>query len=730
MKKHLLCIFGAGALSFSSIAQEQRDPNLIPCGTYEAMQQAFDADPNLKFKYNLVQSQLELEYQAEMAKNNSNAKTAAVVYTVPVVFHLMGPINETDQVFENLIGYINNDYGKMGADVASINPAFASLYVDSEIRFALAKRDPNGNCTNGIIRHDADDLYWAQDAPAYSYSGTGANRWPTNKYLNIYIVECISKPAQGPNPAMVCPTPIGSSYIGGYTYLPGTVPANNDAIVMLRSQLAQTNYKESRTLSHEIGHWLNLSHTFGTTNSPGAYACGNALLNDGVGDTPETKGYFSTCPSTFSGDCSALPNIENIMDYSSCPKMFTQGQITRMRTALASSTSGRNNLWTASNYTATGISGSSPCLPVADFEADKVYNCAGNTFTFTSLSQLGTPGGSVAWTFQGGTPATSTATSQVVTYATPGTYSVSLVATNTSSTSTKTKLSYINVLNGNNGMLLPSAYDFQAASLPSSITVVNGNAGSPAWIQNSTIGGNLTNKSIYINNASSTSTPGHIDVFETNFYDFTNTTGVGFSFYYAYAKRLATQADTFKLQYSLDCGGTWVGILGTPTAAQMAAASGGTTTTAFVPTNAQFILKTIPTVLLNALANKPSVKFRFWFKSDETVGRSNNIYIDQINITGNVVTSITELEKSMGLSIYPNPTSSAATIDFTIDKDKKAKISVSDIMGRVLEETSVTSGNDGHINHSVNQSGHLAAGVYIVNIDINNQRISKKLIIQ
>jgi PKD repeat protein len=483
-------------------------------------------------------------------------------------------------------------------------------------------------------------------------------------------------------------------------------------------------------LSHEIGHWLNLSHTFGSSNNPGTGTCGTVALNDFVGDTPETKGFFSTCPTTFSGDCTTLPNVENIMDYSSCPKMFTQGQVTRMRSALLSSTAGRSNLITASNYTATGISGSPPCLPVADFEANKVYNCAGNTFTFTSSSQLGTPGGSIAWTFQGGTPATSTATSQVVTYATPGTYSVSLSATNTSSTNVMTKLSYINVINGAGGMIVPALFDFQGATLPSSLVVTNGNAGSPTWIQNNSTGGNLTNKSIYINNASSTNTPGHIDIFETDIYDFTNTSGVNFSFYYAYAKRLATQADTFKLQYSLDCGGTWVGMVGAPTTAQMATASGGTTAIAFVPTNAQFVLKTMVPVFLNVLANKPSVKFRFWFKSDVTAGRSNNIYIDQINITGNVVTSITELEKSMELSIYPNPTSSAATIDFVIDKDKKAKISVSDVMGRVLEETATTSDNDGHINHTINQNGHLAAGVYIINIDVNNQRVSKKLVIQ
>ena len=122
--------------------------------------------------------------------------------------------------------------------------------------------------------------------------------------------------------------------------------------------------------------------------------------------------------------------------------------------------------------------------------------------------------------------------------------------------------------------------------------------------------------------------------------------------------------------------------------------------------------------------------FRFAFRSDENVGRSNNIYLDQINITGNIVTGITEIEKSIGLSIYPNPTQSSSTVDFYIPENKTAKISLVDIMGRVFEETIKIADNEGHISQLINQSGTLSAGVYIVNIDFENKRVSKKLVIQ
>lgn len=729
MKKQLLVLFGAMTLSFGAISQEDKR-TLIPCATFDAMEEGFKNDPNLRTKYNLIQSQLELEYQAELQKMNNNAaqRTAAVpVYTIPVVFHIMGALNISDQAFVDLIGYINNDYAKTGPDIASISNLYSSLYVDAEIRFALAKRDPNGNCTNGIIRHDDESIYWSQSNPNYKFSGTGTNRWPVNKYLNIYIVECISSSTYS------CPTTSGA-YIGGYTYLPGSTPYSTngnmgDAIVMLRNQIpvSSASQTDSRTLSHEIGHWLNLQHTFGSTNNPGV-SCGD----DGVTDTPPTKGNFSTCPAsagTNTCDASGNQNTENIMDYSSCPRMFTQGQVTRMRTAITSSTGGRNNLWTTANLAATGISTGYTCTPVADFYASKKGVCVGSTTTFFDNSEVGTSG-TYSWTFQGGTPATSTATSQAVTYAAAGTYSVGLTVTNPNGTNTATKVGYITVTNGTGGTVLPNTIDFETSGIPAGVNVVNPDAATVAWTQYTGSGANSTSKAMYLNNYTSSNILGDIDYFETPYYDFSNTSNISLSYYYAYAKRSASQIDSFKVQYSLDCGGTWSNVLGIPTIAQMATASGGTVTNAFAPSSAQWVLKTIVPGLLTSLVNKPSVKFRFYFRTDVSKTTSNNIYIDQINLTGNVTTGITQLESSIGLSIFPNPTNSSAVINFNASDVKDARINVVDMIGRVVESSDKLTLENGAVNYTVNANNSLAKGVYIINLDMNGQRISKKLIVE
>ena len=81
--------------------------------------------------------------------------------------------------------------------------------------------------------------------------------------------------------------------------------------------------------------------------------------------------------------------------------------------------------------------------PVADFSASETYITAGNSVTFTDLStNMPT---SWSWTFNGGTPATSTLQNPTVTYNEPGEYTVTLVASNAFGSDTETKTEYISV---------------------------------------------------------------------------------------------------------------------------------------------------------------------------------------------------------------------------------------------------------------------------------------------
>ena len=83
--------------------------------------------------------------------------------------------------------------------------------------------------------------------------------------------------------------------------------------------------------------------------------------------------------------------------------------------------------------------------PVASFTASSTTVCAGDAVTFTDNSTNNPT--SWSWTFAGGTPSSSTSQNPSITYSAPGTYSVSLTATNSAGSDTETQTAYITVIN-------------------------------------------------------------------------------------------------------------------------------------------------------------------------------------------------------------------------------------------------------------------------------------------
>ena len=136
----------------------------------------------------------------------------------------------------------------------------------------------------------------------------------------------------------------------GFAYTPEGIHEGNkglDGIVILKNFI-----KRGHTFAHEVGHYLNLAHTWGTGQVGASENCNK---DDGVSDTPNTIGNRGTRCGEVVSNCGSRDNIENHMDYTGCSLMFTKGQEDRMVALLNSSIANRNQLHTEQNLINAGV---------------------------------------------------------------------------------------------------------------------------------------------------------------------------------------------------------------------------------------------------------------------------------------------------------------------------------------------------------------------------------------
>lgn len=275
---------------------------------------------------------------------NSNARltSSGSIISIPVVVHVIGNVSNTI-VYDNLviqqIQILNNDYRRIIGTTGNGNGA------DTQIEFCLATKDPDGNSTNGIVRISGNYGPYNYRVAADLTSLKSLSSWDPNSYLNVWVTELMfGQLGKGTWPSDYLGT--SSEFEDGVVVNVGAFGPNSSIPTM----------DQGRTLTHEIGHWLNLHHPWGDAEG--------GCFSDGIDDTPFCSDPYQSSPLTgcqsidqclTENQNASLPvrrQIENYMDYSAdlCMNMFTEGQKSRMlstifsvRSSLFSSDAGCNS---------------------------------------------------------------------------------------------------------------------------------------------------------------------------------------------------------------------------------------------------------------------------------------------------------------------------------------------------------------------------------------------------
>jgi hypothetical protein len=303
---------------FATLAVQAQ--HFIPCATDEYFKQQLINHPEIAAAEKAIN-----DSAAQQVQQIIMNKTGKVLY-VPVVFHIIhenGAENISQAQIMDQLRIVNEDFRKKaGTNGASTDP----LAADMEIEFRLAQYDPNGNKHDGINR-------------VFSTLTNNANNnvkplsyWDARKYLNIWVVKSINV-----NTGL-------SGTVLGYAQFPWNLnfQTTTDGIVIRSDQVgiigSGQQSQAGRTLTHEIGHWLGLYHTF-QDGCVGATSITCASQGDRVCDTPPVADASFGCNigrNSCSNDSPNLPDmVKNYMDYSdgTCLNTYTVGQKARVWSA-------------------------------------------------------------------------------------------------------------------------------------------------------------------------------------------------------------------------------------------------------------------------------------------------------------------------------------------------------------------------------------------------------------
>jgi PKD repeat protein len=707
------------------------------CGTDGHYKHSAEVSPELaaqRAQFNAAFKEAMKSYNPEDYKVKGFKKNSAPKYIIPVVvhvFHQNGSENISEAQILSEISQLNKSFRMLNNDTTNIRPVFKDIAADAQIEFRLAKKDPDGNCTNGIVR-------------VYTPLTTKGNDelkklsvWDTKRYFNMWVVSAINK---GPG--------VG---VAGYAQFPfatggGVGSSSTDGIMVIHNEFGNVGTSSPgqtpnvTTSTHEAGHWFGLYHPFQGDS------CDNE--GDGIQETPTT--YFA--PSTtepLRNRCNIVPDynscstdnpdlpdmMENFMDYFIGPcasNMFTLQQVARMHFCLENY---RRELWQPENLVFTGVADGFTCTPkpIASFNMSTPGKtvCVGSNVTFRDNSYNASVN-SWSWNFgAGASPATSTTATTTVTYSTSGWKTVTLTSTGPNGSGTTTVSNYIYVQAPSTYRSLPNGFEYADWDYLNDYEK-NGwyfeNEQPATWTPVTTAKVN-GNRSLLL--PTSTLEYGFTYSLISPTYNLTGATAPFISYSYAFAANYLSGANTndsrdaLQLFVSYDCGKSWQqkkatgGNAFSPGTANPLTTAGAPVQSSlrFTPVSpSQWRLDGISGTAVGSGANLASVKFKLSFSYQG----GNNFYIDNL-VIGTKNTGINDITaKDIEFAVIPNPFQSSATIQYDLVNESDVIIKLYDLVGKeiaTLQEGKGLSGSQS-VTISKEELG-LNSGLYFVKTKIN-----------
>lgn len=743
MKKLLL---SALAFLFTGVALLQAQQ---PCGTDEHLKQQLQADPTLHQAHAAFEAAFReamKSYNPEDYKTNSYGKASAPLYIIPVVVHVLhqyGAENISDAQVKSEISQLNKSFRKLNSDTGNVRPVFKDLAADARVEFRLARKDPQGDLCNGIVRY-------------YSLNTTKGNDelkkksvWDSKRYFNIWVVNTINRG--------------GGIGVAGYAQFPffagGAGSAKTDGIMVIHNEFGNIGTSNPgqtinvTTSSHESGHWLGLYHPFQGDSCD--------LENDGVDDTPPTffrpsitEPLRNRCNNPNFNSCVVdnpdLPDQqENIMDYfigSCASNMFTLGQVARMHFCLNNY---RPELWSAENLVRTGTDDATfgtinTAPPIAEFNMhpnagiNTFRTCVSKSVSFRDNSYNSTVS-SWAWDFgEGANPATATVQNpSSVIYTTPGYKTVTLTVTGPNGTSTKVRENYIYVEAASesaSGSFHTADWDYENNFLAKGWYFEN-ELDFGRWERVTGIAYD-GNASLRLN--AQTTNYGFSYSLVSPSYNLVDAPNPYITFNYSFAPNLTPltiggtnttgdSQDGLVVYVSTDCGRTWAqrfkvsGNTGNPALLNPMSTlptSGGTSgipsSVTFTPSSKDQ-WKGVTVQGASNISKESNIRFKISFNA----AGGNHFYIDNLMI--GMSTGIQDItDRELKFTAYPNPFNLATTLSYFMPERAEVKVELFDLLGK--HTATLFEGNQeaGKQEIQLDRSQYnLTSGIYFVKLSVN-----------